>query len=149
MDDKITASRCKENSIETLVLAPGLPTCQTLSILDIVEKSHQGHLSLSISSGEWSLGNANKGFSLDQALRKETLVTVTAGQPTSLATYESHCQNYRWKMHHKIWLLQPQGPQWLISSHHLQNPTHRAMPGQLAAQRFFSSPALIKPSTFW
>lgn len=103
MDDKINASRCKENSIETPFLAPGLPTCQTLSSLDIVEKLHQSHFSLSVSSeGEWSLGNANEGFSLDQALRKETLVTATVGQPTSLAAYESHCQNYRWKMHYKI-----------------------------------------------
>lgn len=74
MDNKISASRCKENSIDTLVLAPGLPTCQTLSSLDIVEKSHQSHFSLSVASEEkWSLGNASKGFNLDQALRKETL----------------------------------------------------------------------------
>lgn len=74
MDDKISASRCKENSIETLVLAPGLPTRQTLSSLGIVEISHRGHFSLPVSSErEWSLGNANEGFSLDQALRKETL----------------------------------------------------------------------------
>lgn len=74
MDDKISASRCKENSIETPFLAPGLPTCQTLSRLDIVEKSHQSHFSLSVSSeGEWSLDNAKEGFGLDQALRKETL----------------------------------------------------------------------------
>lgn len=74
MDDEISASRCKENSTETLVLAPALLACQTLCRVDIVEKSHQGHFSLSVSSdGVWSLGTANKSFSFDQALRMETL----------------------------------------------------------------------------
>lgn len=60
--------------MEAPVLAPALPTCQTLCSVDIVEKSHQGHFSLSVSSdGVWSLGTANKGFSFDQAQRKETL----------------------------------------------------------------------------
>lgn len=74
MDDEISASRCKGNSTETPVVAPALPTCQFLCSLDLVEKSHQDHCSLSVSSEEvWSLGTANRGFSFDQALRKETL----------------------------------------------------------------------------
>lgn len=72
-----------------------------------------------------------------------------SGQPTSLAVYESHFQNHRWKMHYKILLLQPQGPQWLISSHHLQKPICRALPSQLAVQTLCSSPLLIKSNTFW
>lgn len=149
MDDKITAGRCKENSIETLVLAPGLPTCQTLSSLDIVEKSHQGHSSSSISSvGEWSLGNANEGFSLDQALRKETLwsqsqwvspphwllmkatVRITDGKCITRSDCYSHKDHSGWSRHttcktqHTELCLTSWQPRGFVLPQYLSNPVH-------------------------
>lgn len=143
------ASRCKENSIKSPVLAPALPACQTLCSLDVVEKSHQGHFSLSVSSeGVWSLGSANKGFSFDQALRKDTLWSqsqrdspphwlfmkaifrITDGKYITRSYCYSHKDRSGWSRHitcktqHAELCLASWQSKCFVLPHYLSNPIH-------------------------
>lgn len=149
MDDEISAGRCKENSIEAPVPAPALPACQTLYCLVIVEKSHRGHFSLSVSSEEvWSLGIANKGFSFDQALRKESLWSqsqrvspphwlfmkaifrITDGKCIMRSYYYNHKDRRGWSRHitcktqHVELCLASWQSRHFVLPHYLSNPIH-------------------------